>query len=84
MLEDLQTNLKEKNIFLEITDDVCKKLAVDGFDPAFGARPMRRIVNISIGDAIGQEMIKGNVTDGSTILLNPGKAKEEFIVRKIS
>lgn len=84
MLEDLQTNLKEKNIFLEITDDVCKKLAVDGFDPAFGARPMRRIVNISIGDAIGQAMIKGNVTDGSTIQLDPGKAKEEFIVRKIS
>jgi ATP-dependent Clp protease ATP-binding subunit ClpC len=84
MLNDLRDNLKEKNIFLQVTDDVCKKLAIDGFDPAFGARPMRRIVNISIGNSISKAMIDGSVDDGSRIRLIPGKAREEFIVSSVN
>jgi ATP-dependent Clp protease ATP-binding subunit ClpC len=83
LLNDLRDNLKQKNIYLEVTDAACRKLASDGFDPAFGARPMRRIVNISIGNAISQGMIAGNITDGSKIELIPGKLRDEFIVKKL-
>jgi len=83
MLQDLAKNLKEKNIYLEVTDEACKKLAKDGYEPAFGARPMRRIVNISIGNVISQGIIDSNIVDGEKIKLVPGSAKEEFSVEKI-
>jgi ATP-dependent Clp protease ATP-binding subunit ClpC len=82
MLDDLKSNLEEKNIFLEFTEDTYRKLAEDGFDPAFGARPMKRIVNISIGDTIGKAILDGTVKEGDKILLLPGDKKSEFIISK--
>ncbi len=83
MLTDLAENLKVKNIKLTISEDVIKKLASDGFDPAFGARPMRRIVNITLGDLIGRSILSGEIQEGENIKLLPGKNKEEFSFEKI-
>lgn len=83
MLSDLSENLKKKNIKLSFGDDVAYKLAEDGFDPAFGARPMRRIVNITLGDLIGKSLIQGSVEDGDKIKIVAGPGKEEFIIKKI-
>ncbi len=80
MLEDLSANLKNKNIDLVVTPEAAKKLAVDGNDPAFGARAMRRIVNISVGDLIGKAILDGKVKDGNKIKLIPGIKKEEFTI----
>ena len=83
MLSDLVENLKKKNIQLTYTDETVKKLAEDGFDPAFGARPMRRIVNITLGDLIGRSILSGEIQGGETIKLLPGKNKEEFSFEKM-
>lgn len=69
MLDDLAKNLENKNIHLTFGDDVLKKLSRDGFDPAFGARPMRRIVNLELGDILGRAILSDEITSGDTIHL---------------
>jgi ATP-dependent Clp protease ATP-binding subunit ClpA len=69
MLSDLGHNLEGKNIHLTWSDDVLIKLAKDGFDPAFGARPMRRIVNLDIGDILGRAILSDEIQSGNTIKL---------------
>jgi ATP-dependent Clp protease ATP-binding subunit ClpC len=78
MLGDLKQNLKKKNIDIVYGDEVVRKLATDGFDPAFGARPMRRIVNIDIGDLIGKAILRGEVKEGDKVEILPGSQKEQF------
>ncbi len=83
MLSDLSENLKNKNIELIPTDEAAKKLAKDGYEPAFGARAMRRIVNISVGDLIGKAMLDGKLNEGEKFKLVPGVVKEEFSIQKV-
>lgn len=83
MLSDLSENLKNKSIYLEPTTEAARKLAKDGYEPAFGARAMRRIVNITLGDLIGKAILEGKVKEGDKIKLVPGTAKEEFLIEKI-
>ncbi|KKQ25201.1 MAG: hypothetical protein US39_C0010G0029 [Microgenomates group bacterium GW2011_GWC1_37_12b] len=82
ILDKYAKNLKNKGIILNVTDSLIEKLATDGYDPAFGARPMRRIVDLVISDLIGKEMISGNVADGDSIDIIPGSGKEEYKVVK--
>ena len=83
MLLELAENLKKKNITLTLTDDTAQKLAKDGYDPAFGARPMKRILNIVLGDLIGRAILKGEINEGDKIKLLPGEGKEEFRLEKV-
>ncbi len=84
MLSDLSQNLKKKNIFFEATPETAIKLAEDGYDPAFGARPMKRIVNLILGDLIGKGIISEEIKEGDKISITPGNKKEEFFIKKIS
>lgn len=84
MLGDLSTNLKNKGIQIEAAEAFYNKLASDGYEPAFGARPMRRLVNINLGDMISKGILAGNVKEGDKIELLPGTKKEEFGYKKIS
>lgn len=81
MLDSYAKQLKNKGIILEVTQELIDKLAVDGYDPAFGARPMRRIVDLIFGDLVGTEMLAGRVKDGSKIQIEPGAQKEQYSVR---
>lgn len=84
MLEELTENLKTKGIQISVADEVYEKLARDGYDPAFGARPMRRIVNINLGDLISRAILSGNIKEGDKIRLIPGNKKNEFLFEKIT
>lgn len=83
LLGELAVNLKDQNIILEITDDAAKKIAQDGYDPAFGARPMKRIINLIIGDVIGKAILEKEVKEGDRIKIVPGEKKEEFHLEKV-
>lgn len=83
MLKELAQNLKKKNIYLEIDSRTIEKLAEDGYDPAFGARPMRRIVNLILGDLLGRAILKEEIKEGDRIKVLAGEAKEEFRIEKI-
>ncbi len=84
MLEDLVSALKEKQIELKITPQLCQKLTKDGYDPALGARPMRRIIGLSLGDTISRSILAGEIKKGDTITLIVGEGKEEYKIEKIA
>jgi len=83
LLAELATNLREQNINLEITDEAAKKLAEDGYDPAFGARPMKRIINLILGDLLGKAILNGEIKESDRIKIVPGEGKEQYSWDKI-
>ncbi|MET0326964.1 MAG: ATP-dependent chaperone ClpB, partial [Ilumatobacteraceae bacterium] len=66
-LERWRERLAERRITLEVTPEAMAHLARDGFDPAFGARPLKRIIQREIGDPAAVLLLEGKVTDGGTI-----------------
>jgi ATP-dependent Clp protease ATP-binding subunit ClpA len=82
-LQDMIENLARKNIYLKVSEDVATKIAYEGYDPAFGARPMRRIIDLHIGDVIGKSVLSGEVGPGDTITLVPGEQKGQYFVEKL-
>ena len=69
---DLQLGLLEKRlgvrrITITVTDEARRWLADTGYDPAYGARPLRRLIQTAIGDPLAKMLISGEVTDGSSV-----------------
>jgi len=83
LLDELAVRLKEKGIMLEIDYDLTQKLALDGYQPEFGARPMRRIVDLELGDLVSRAILSGSIKEGDKIKIIPGKAKNEYSWQKI-
>lgn len=83
MLSDLSLNLKNKGLRVEITPEAVKKLVLEGYQPEFGARPMRRIIDLVLGDLFGRALLRGEIKQGDRVRLNVGKAHEEFIIEKM-
>lgn len=67
MLDNLNLRLKEKECQIKITPELIEKVAQLGFDPAFGARPMKRIIQDRIEDQIAKKMLKGEIKKGEEI-----------------
>ena len=70
MADQLITRLKEQEIFLELTDTAKEKIAKEGFDPEYGARPIRRAIQRHVEDYLSEELLKGNVQKGQNIILD--------------
>lgn len=66
-IDRLAKRLAERRLTLEVTPAALEWLAVEGNDPAYGARPLRRLVQTSIGDQLAKEILAGEVTDGDTV-----------------
>jgi ATP-dependent Clp protease ATP-binding subunit ClpB len=67
MFEDLRTRLADRGITLEVTPEARRFIAERGFDPVFGARPLRRFIAREVETRIGRALVGGDVRDGSTI-----------------
>lgn len=72
---DLQLGLLEKRlaarrIAISVTDAAKQWLAETGYDPAYGARPLRRLIQTAIGDPLAKKLIAGEVTDGSAVTVD--------------
>jgi len=78
MLGEMQKNLLKKNIEVSFEVGVAQKVAKDGFDVEFGARPMRRIVDLVLGDIIGKAIIENKILPGDKIKLTAGEGKDEY------
>ncbi|WP_228978126.1 ATP-dependent chaperone ClpB [Streptomyces sp. DH12] len=63
----LARRLAERRLTLDVTPDALEWLAVEGNDPAYGARPLRRLVQTAIGDRLARAILSGEVTDGDTV-----------------
>ena len=69
-LGHLRRRLAERRIELEVTDAAEKALASEGFDPAFGARPLKRVIQREIGDRLALLVLEGKVADGATVTVD--------------
>lgn len=70
MADQLVTRLKEQEIFLELTDAAKEKVAKEGFDPEYGARPIRRALQKHVEDYLSEELLKGTIQKGQRIVLD--------------
>ncbi|WP_193078579.1 ATP-dependent chaperone ClpB [Brevibacterium aurantiacum] len=68
-IQRLASRLTERRITLEVTDAAEDWLALEGYDPAFGARPLRRLVQREIGDKLARALLSGEVADGDDIVI---------------
>ncbi|MBB5806591.1 ATP-dependent Clp protease ATP-binding subunit ClpB [Saccharothrix ecbatanensis] len=66
-VERLARRLAQRRLTLEVTPAAREWLALNGFDPVYGARPLRRLVQSSIGDQLAKELLAGDVRDGDTV-----------------
>ncbi|MCB9386715.1 MAG: AAA family ATPase [Microthrixaceae bacterium] len=69
-LAHLRGRLEERRIDLEVTPEAMAKLAHDGYDPAFGARPLKRLIQTQIGDRLAMEILEGKLPEGSQVRLD--------------
>jgi ATP-dependent Clp protease ATP-binding subunit ClpB len=63
----LGRRLADKNLSLELTDSALDYLASKGYDPSFGARPMKRLIARELADRLALEILNGNFSEGDTI-----------------
>ena len=69
MLKQVAERLEEQEIPLLWDEDVTQKLAEDGYDPKFGARPLRRLIQRTIEDTLSEELLQGHVRLGQAVKL---------------
>lgn len=67
---DLRARLAERNIRLELTPEARQFIADRGYDPVYGARPLRRYISHEIETRLGRALLSGEVTDGATVTLD--------------
>jgi len=76
----LAKRLAERRITLEVSDATREWLAMTGFDPVYGARPLRRLVQSAIGDQLAKAMLAGEVTDGSRVVVDLDSDRDALTV----
>ncbi|WP_431958706.1 ATP-dependent chaperone ClpB [Nocardia lijiangensis] len=79
-LDQLQKRLSQRRLKLDVSDSARFWLAVRGYDPVYGARPLRRLIQQSIGDTLAKELLAGEVTDGDTVKVGVSKDGDGLIV----
>jgi ATP-dependent Clp protease ATP-binding subunit ClpB len=69
-VELLASRLRDRRISLSVSPEARSWLAREGYDPAYGARPLRRLIQTEIGDALARQIIGGQVTDGEEVVVD--------------
>ena len=79
MANELSSRLEEQDIVLELTDDALFKISEIGYDPEYGARPLRRAIQKHIEDRLSEELLKGTVLTGGKVVVDV--KEDEFVVQ---
>jgi ATP-dependent Clp protease ATP-binding subunit ClpB len=81
MLDELRERLAERRIALEVSEDARGVIAKEGFDPVYGARPLRRFIARELETRIGRVLLADEVPDGSMILIGVRDGELEITYR---
>ncbi|KSU57397.1 ATP-dependent Clp protease ATP-binding subunit ClpC [[Bacillus] enclensis] len=79
MSDQLTKRLKEQDIHIELSSAAKEKIADEGFDPEYGARPLRRAIQKHVEDKLSEELLRGKVLTGQNILIDV--EDKEFVVK---
>jgi ATP-dependent Clp protease ATP-binding subunit ClpB len=79
-VDRLARRLAQRRLTLEVTDAAREWLAESGFDPMYGARPLRRLVQTAIGDQLAKALLAGQLRDGDRVRVDLSDAKDGLVV----
>ncbi|MEU5369359.1 ATP-dependent chaperone ClpB [Streptomyces sp. NPDC005951] len=77
-IDRLAKRLADRRLTLDVTPEALAWLAQEGNDPAYGARPLRRLIQTAIGDRLAKEILSGEVRDGDTVRVD--RAEDGLVV----
>jgi ATP-dependent Clp protease ATP-binding subunit ClpB len=77
----LARRLADRRLALTVTPAAREWLAVTGFDPVYGARPLRRLIQSAIGDQLARGLLSGDIGDGDVVLVDLDPASDSLTVR---
>jgi ATP-dependent Clp protease ATP-binding subunit ClpB len=80
-LADVRKRLEDRRVTLDVTDGAMEHLAIDGFDPVYGARPCKRLVQREVVDGIAQKIVEGKLPDKSHVLLDIDEQAGKYEIR---
>ncbi len=83
-LERLRKRLEERKIELELTDKALDYLAEHGYDPSFGARPLKRLIQRELETALGRKLLAGEIRDGSRVRVDASVRGLDFTSRALA
>jgi ATP-dependent Clp protease ATP-binding subunit ClpB len=69
-LAKVRERLAERRITLEVTPAALERIALDGFDPVYGARPLKRVIQREVVDRVARALVSGEVGDGDTVTVD--------------
>ena len=79
MLKEVFSRLNEKGIKLDVTDAFKERLVEEGYNPAYGARPLRRAVMRLLEDSLAEEVLSGRIKDGDKALVDIDENKKVIV-----
>lgn len=81
LTRDIQRRLLEKNIVLALSETALDFIAQEGFDPVYGARPLKRLLKRELETKISRAIIAGDIPEGATVDVNAEKCCLELVIR---
>jgi ATP-dependent Clp protease ATP-binding subunit ClpB len=78
----LGARLAQRRLTLDVTPAARDWLAINGFDPVYGARPLRRLVQSAIGDQLATQLLSGEIRDGDTVIVDARNDQSGLTVRR--
>jgi ATP-dependent Clp protease ATP-binding subunit ClpB len=79
-IEQLQHRLEDRRITIELTEEAKQWLVNKGFDPIYGARPLRRLVQTAVGDKLSVAILSGEVKDGDSVVVGTQPDGEDLVL----
>jgi ATP-dependent Clp protease ATP-binding subunit ClpB len=83
-VDRLAARLRDRRLELQVSDAAREWLALNGFDPVYGARPLRRLVQTAIGDQLARALLSGDIRDGDTVVVDVSGDRAGLVVGSAS
>lgn len=84
LVEHLQSRLNDRQITLQLTDEAVNLIAEQGFDPAYGARPLKRFIQRALETKVARAMIAGEASEGSTVVVSVVDNELQIVIQPAS
>lgn len=82
LLREISTRISEQGIALEVTERFKDHLVQEGYDPAYGARPLRRAIMRLLEDSLAEAMLAGQILDGDTAIMDVDEAGQVKVLQR--
>ena len=84
LAQDLQKRLSERKLAVELTENAKSWLAKEGYDPVYGARPLRRVIERYVENPLSTKLLQGEFSEGDTVIVNHSDKGLTFKTKKVA